>query len=142
MEKACVLIKHYGPLAGRVLMAVIFLISGYGKLTDFAGTAGMMASQGMPMAEFLAAGAIVFELGGALMLVFGWKMRWGALMLILFTIPATIIFHNFWAADAAQYQNQLAHFLKNVSMIGGLLYMMAFGAGPLSLDKMKDEDQG
>ena len=59
-------------------------------------------------------------------------MRWGALMLVLFTIPATVMFHNFWAADAAQYQNQLNHFLKNASMIGGLLYMMAFGAGPLT----------
>ena len=138
MEKACEFVKHYGPLAGRVLMAQIFLTSGYGKLTDFAGTAGFMASRGMPMAEFLTVGAILFELGGAVMLVAGWKMRWGALLLILFTVPATLIFHNFWAADAAQYQSQLTHFMKNVAMIGGLLYMMAFGAGPLSLDKMKD----
>lgn len=139
MEKACELIKHYGPLAGRVLMALIFLMSGYGKLTDFSGTVGFMAGKGMPMAEFLAAGAMVFELGGALMLVLGWKMRWGALMLILFTIPATIIFHNFWAADAAEYQGQLINFMKNLAMVGGLIYMMAFGAGPLSIDKMKDE---
>lgn len=139
MEKACELIKHYGPLAGRVLMAGIFLMSGYGKLTDFSGTAGFMASKGMPMAEFLAAGAIVFELGGALMLILGWKMRWGALMLVLFMIPATIIFHNFWTADAAEYQGQLIHFMKNVAMIGGLIYMMAFGAGPLSIDKTKAE---
>ncbi len=139
MEKACGLIKQYGPLAGRVLMAAIFLMSGYGKLTDFSGTAGLMASKGMPMAEFLAAGAIVFELGGAIMLVLGWKMRWGALMLVLFTIPATIIFHNFWAADAAEYEGQLINFMKNLAMIGGLLYMMAFGAGPLSVDRMKEE---
>lgn len=137
MEKACEIIKNYGPLAGRILMALIFLQSGFGKLTNFAGTAAFMASKGMPMAEFLVVGAIVFELGGAFMLVLGWKMRWGALMLVLFTIPATIIFHNFWAADAAQYEGQLTHFMKNVAMIGGLIYMMAFGAGPLSFDNRK-----
>lgn len=139
MEKACEVLKNYGPLAGRVLMALIFLISGYGKLTNFAGTAGYMASKGMPMAEFLLVGAIIFELGGAIMLVIGWKARWGALLLILFMIPATLMFHNFWAADAAQFQNQLNHFMKNAAMIGGLIYMMAFGAGPLSFDKRNDE---
>jgi putative oxidoreductase len=139
MEKACEFVKQYGPLAGRILMALIFLISGFGKLTNFAGTAGYMAGKGMPMAEFLLVGAIIFELGGAIMLVIGWKVRWGALLLILFTIPATLMFHNLWAVDAAQYQNQLNHFMKNVAMIGGLLYMMAFGAGPLSLDQRKDE---
>ena len=139
MKKACEFVKQYGPLAGRILMALIFLLSGFGKLTSFAGTAGYMASKGMPMAEFLLVGAIIFELGGAVMLVIGWKVRWGALMLILFTVPATLMFHNLWAADAAQYQNQLNHFMKNVAMIGGLLYMMAFGAGPLSLDQGKDD---
>lgn len=137
MEKACEFVKQYGPLAGRVLMALIFLVSGYGKLTNFAGTAGYMASQGMPMAEFLLVGAIIFELGGAIMLVIGWKMRWGALLLILFMIPATVMFHNFWAADTAQFQNQLNHFMKNAAMIGGLIYMMAFGPGPLSFDHRK-----
>lgn len=137
MEKACEFIKNYGPLAGRVLMALIFLTSGYGKLTNFAGTAGYLASKDMPMAEFLLVGAIIFELGGAIMLVLGWKMRWGALLLILFMIPATLMFHNFWAADAAQFQNQLNHFMKNAAMIGGLIYMMAFGAGPLSFDHRK-----
>jgi len=139
MEKACEFVKQYGPLAGRILMALIFLISGFGKLTNFSGTAGSMASKGMLMAEFLLVGAIIFELGGAIMLVIGWKVRWGALMLILFTVPATLTFHNLWTVDAAQYQNQLAHFMKNVAMIGGLLYMMAFGAGPLSFDKRNDE---
>lgn len=137
MNQLCEMVKQYGPLVGRILMAAIFLISGFDKLTNFAGTAGYMASKGLPMAEVLVVGAILFELGGALMLVLGWKLRWGALLLILFMIPATLMFHNFWAVDAAQYQNQLNHFMKNVAMIGGLLYMMAFGAGPLSLDNRK-----
>ncbi|MBI4194662.1 MAG: DoxX family protein [Betaproteobacteria bacterium] len=137
MERLCEAAKRYGPLAGRILMALIFLKSGFGKVTNFAGTAGYMASKGMPMAEVLLVGAIVLELAGAIMLVIGWKARWGALLLIVFMIPATLVFHDFWAADAAHYGNQLNHFMKNVAMIGGLLYVMAFGAGPLALDKAK-----
>lgn len=137
MKVLCELTRQYGPFVGRVLMAVIFLKSGFGKITGFAGTAGVMASKGMPFAEFLLVGAIVFELAGAIMLIVGWRVHWGALLLIVFTVPATLIFHNFWAVDAAQYQNQLNHFMKNVAMIGGLLYVMAFGSGPLSLDNRK-----
>lgn len=137
MNQLCEMVRQYGPLAGRILMALIFLVSGFGKITGFAGTAGFMASKGMPFAEVLLAGALVFELAGAIMLILGWRVHWGALLLIVFMIPATLMFHNFWAVDAAQYQNQLNHFLKNVAMVGGLLYVMAFGAGPLSLDSRK-----
>ena len=137
MKQLCEMVKQYGPLAGRILMAVIFLNSGFGKITGFSATAGFMASKGMPMVEFLLVGAIVFELAGAIMLIAGWRVHWGALLLIAFTIPATLMFHNFWAVDAAQVQNQLNHFLKNVTIIGGLLYVMAFGAGPLSLDNRR-----
>lgn len=137
MHQLCEMVKQYGPLVGRILMALIFLVSGFGKITGFAGTAGFMASKGMPFAEVLLAGALVFELAGAIMLILGWRVHWGALLLIVFMIPATLMFHNFWAVDAAQYQNQLNHFLKNVAMTGGLLYVMAFGAGPLSMDSRK-----
>ena len=137
MKQLCAWVQQYGPLAGRILMALIFLNSGFGKLTAFSATAGFMAGKGMPMAEVLLSGAIVFELAGAVMLILGWRVRWGALLLIAFTIPATLIFHDFWAVDAAQVQNQLNHFLKNVAIVGGLLYVMAFGAGPLSLDNRK-----
>jgi putative oxidoreductase len=131
---ACDLVKQYGPLAGRVLLALIFVISGWGKVTGFDGTAAFMASKGMPFPELLLPGAIAFELGGSLMLIAGWKARWGALALLLFMIPTTLIFHNFWAADAAEAQNQMIHFMKNVTIMGGMLYVMAFGAGPLSVD--------
>jgi len=136
------IMRQYAPLAGRVPLAVIFLISGFGKITGFAGTASFMASKGMPFAEVLLAGALVFELAGAVMLILGWRARWGALLLIVFMIPATLIFHNFWAVEVAQYRNQLNHFLKNVAMIGGLLYVMAFGAGPLSLDAPAKREAG
>ncbi len=139
MEKTCELVKHYGPLAGRILMALIFLYSGIGKVGNFPGVAGAMAAKSIPLAEVALLLTIVIEIGGALMLIVGWKARWGALAIFLWLIPVTLMFHNFWAAEAAQYSNQLNHFMKNAAIAGGLLYMMAFGAGRLSLDKAKDE---
>src|SRR3989304_8507178 len=132
---ACQLVKQLGPRAGRIMLALIFLISGFGKIGNFAGTAGFMASKGIPFAEIALALAIIIEIGGGVMLVAGWKARWAALAIFLFLIPATLIFHNFWAVEAAQFQNQMNHFLKNVCILGGMLYIMAFGSGPLSLDK-------
>ena len=94
-----------------------------------------MAKKGVPFAEVLVAGAIVFEIAGGLMVLLGWKARWGALLLFIFTISATLMFHDFWAVDAAQYRNQLNHFLKNLAILGGLAYIMAVGSGPFSVTK-------
>ena len=132
---ACELITKFGPLAGRIMLALIFLIAGFGKIGNFAATAGYMAGKGIPFAEIALVATIVIEIGGGAMLVIGWKARWAALALFLFLIPATLIFHNFWAADAAQFQNQMNHFLKNVCILGGMLYIMTFGSGPLSLER-------
>jgi len=134
MEKACEFVKQYGPFAGRVLLALLFLWSGFGKIIGFEGTVGYIASKGMPLPQLAALGAILIEVGGGLLLVIGWHTRWAAAALLLFMIPATLIFHNFWAVDAAQAQGQLIHFMKNLSITGGILYVMAFGAGPLSVD--------
>lgn len=133
MNRICEFVKQYGPLGGRILMASIFLISGLNKIDGFSGVAGYMAGKGIPFAEVALAITIVIEVGGALMIIFGWKAHWGAAAIFLWMIPVTLIFHNFWAAEAAQYQNQFNHFMKNVSIMGGLLYVMAFGGGPLAL---------
>jgi putative oxidoreductase len=130
-------IKNAVSLAARALLSLLFLLSGYQKLTGFSGTAQFMASQGMPMAEVLLVGAIAVELGGGLMLLAGWKARWAAAAMALFTIPATLIFHAFWAADAAQAQNQFIHFMKNVSIIGGMLMVVAMGPGGWSIDRRR-----
>jgi putative oxidoreductase len=87
------------------------------------------------MADLLLVGAIVCEFGGALMVLLGWNACLGALLLIVFTVPATLMFHNFWAVDPAQYQNQFNHFMKNLAIIGALAYVMAAGSGPYSLKK-------
>ena len=128
-------LKRYGPLVGRILIALIFLFAGYGKVTGFEGTVGYIASKGVPLPQLAAIGAIIVELGGSILLLVGWKARWAAAALMVFTGIAALIFHNFWAASADQMQNQMIHFMKNISMMGGLLYIVVHGSGPVSIEK-------
>ena len=122
--------QPWGLLAGRLLLAYLFIVAGYGKVVGFAGTAKYMASKGMPMVEVLLVGTIIIELIGGLMLVVGWKARWAAWAFFLFIIPTTIIFHPVWA-DASQ----MIQFNKNLAIMGGMLYVALMGPGRLSLDK-------
>jgi putative oxidoreductase len=110
--------------AGRVFLGTLFLISGILKIAGFAGVAGWMASAGLPFASALLVVTIAIEAGGGLMLVIGWRERWAALVLALFLIPITIVFHAFWSADAAHYQEQLTNFLKNLAILGGMLVVI------------------
>ena len=144
MQALCNLAKTYGPLIGRVLITFIFLRSAYGKLTGFTAVSGMMAKNGMPFSEVLLAGAIAFEIAGGLMILLGWHARIGALLLAVFLIPATLIFHNFWAVDPAQLTNQLNHFMKNLSILGALVFIIGMGSGPLSLkeDLREEKESG
>lgn len=122
------------PFIGRLLMAAIFLISGVGKLMAPGGTIGYIASVGIPLPELAYAGALAMELGGALLLVAGYRTRWVAAALALFSVVSAVIFHS-----ALGDQNQLFHFLKNLAMAGGLLQVVAFGAGSFSLDERHAE---
>jgi putative oxidoreductase len=122
-------------LVGRILLAATFVISGWGKITGFGGTAEYIASKGLPMPEVLAAIAILFELGAGLLIVVGWKARWAALALALFLVVITPIFHDFWAAAPDAQMMQLINFEKNVSILGGMLLLAAFGPGRYSVDK-------
>ena len=125
----------FAALAGRILIAVPFVVSGYGKIGAFAATAAVMAGKGLPLADVLLALAIVIELGGGLALVIGWMTRWAALAIIVFTVVATLVFHNFWAVPADQAMMQQISFMKNVSIIGGLLLLAAFGPGRYAVDR-------
>ena len=128
-------LHRYGPLAGRILIALIFILSGFSKIGGFSGTVGYIASKGLPLPQLAAIGAMMIELGGGILLVLGWKTRWAAAALLLFTALAALLFHNFWAMPPDQAQNQMIHFMKNISMMGGLLYVVTYGSGPLSLDR-------
>ena len=134
MKAWCEAVKIYGPLAGRILLALIFVQSGFGKITGFEGTVGYIASQGLPLPQLAAIGALTIELVGGTLLILGWQARWAATAIFLFLIPTTLIFHNYWAAEAAQQGMQQINFMKNLAIMGGMLYVMAFGAGPLSID--------
>jgi putative oxidoreductase len=124
------------PLAGRILIAALFVVAGFGKIMGFAGTAGYMAKLGFPAPEAMTAIAILIEAGGGILLIVGWKTRWVAWALVIFTVIATLAAHRFWEiADAAQMMNQRIHFLKNLAIIGGLLFVAAFGPGSISVDK-------
>jgi putative oxidoreductase len=123
------------PLLGRILLALIFVISGYKKIGGFEQTATYMTSKELPYADVLLVLTIIVELGGGILLILGWKARWAAAAFFLFLIPVSLIFHPFWAVDAAQMQNQFNSFFKNLCIMGGMLYIIAYGAGPLSVDK-------
>lgn len=129
------IINQFGPLVGRILLALIFLLSGINKIGGFAGTAGYMASKGLPMAEVLLVITIVIEIGAALMIIAGFKARLGAAALLLWMIPVTYLFHNYWAMPADQQMIQQIMFMKNLGLMGGMLLIMAFGSGPMSVDK-------
>lgn len=128
----CTPLKQYGPLAGRILLALIFILAGYGKIKGWDGTLGYMASKGLPMPEVLLALTILVELGGGLLLLVGFQARWAALAIFLFLIPVTLIFHPFWA-DPDQYNA----FMKNLAIMGGMLYVMTYGSGPYSIQQEK-----
>lgn len=125
---------NVAALAGRILLALIFLFSGYGKITGYDATAAYMATK-LPMVAVLLPLTILTELGGGLLLVFGFKARWVGLWLAAFTLLAGFLFHDYWNADAAHRTGQYINFMKNVSITGGLLMVFAFGPGAWSLDK-------
>ncbi len=122
-------------LVARILIGLLFVVAGYGKIGGFDGIVGYIGSKGLPMPQVLAALTIALELGGGLLLMAGYKVRWVAIAFFLWLIPTTFIFHKFWGIDAAQVQNQMNHFLKNVSIMGAMLMLVAFGPGAYSVEK-------
>ena len=130
-------LQDTAALLGRILLAWLFVPAGWSKIAGFAGTAGYIASKGLPMPEVLAAAAIAVELGLGLLLLVGWQTRWAALGLAIFVAVITPIFHNYWAMPEAQQMMQKQAFGKNLAIVGGFLAYVAFGAGRFSLDGRK-----
>ncbi len=121
-------------LLGRVLIAVLFVPAGFGKIAGFAGTSGYIASKGLPMPDVGVVIAIVIELGAGLLVLAGFGTRIAALALAAFTLVATFVFHNYWGVPADQQMIQQLFFFKNIAIIGGLLTLAAWGAGAFSVD--------
>lgn len=119
---------------GRLCLCTIFILAGVGKLLDYEGTAQMMASKGMTMIPLFLYSAAFVEIVGGLSLLFGFKIRIGSALLLLFLIPTTLIFHDFWNVGENEQALQMIMFLKNLAIFGGLLYVLACGAGAFSID--------
>ena len=126
--------QNVAALVGRILLALIFITSGFGKITGFEGAVGYIASKGLPLASVVAALTILVELGGGLAVFFGFLTRWAALALAVFSLLAGFIFHAYWGVPADQVMGQQINFWKNVSIAGGFLVLAAFGAGAISID--------
>ena len=118
----------------RLLLALMFVMAGASKFADLTGTAGYIASKGLPLPLLLALATATLEVVGGLAIVAGFHARWAALALALFTLAASFIFHDFWAVPAAQQMVQQLMFMKNLAVTGGLLLLVSLGAGPASMD--------
>jgi putative oxidoreductase len=120
-------------LAARLLVTPLFIYSGIGKILAFGVTASRLPGGEGGFGSFLAAGSIVIELGASLALILGIWTRCAALALIVFTVLATLMFHNFWASPAAAVTAQTVNFLKNLGLIGLFAMIAAFGPGAYAL---------
>ena len=127
-------IQNFTVLAGRILLGLLFVLSGFGKIAGFEGTVGYIAAQHLPLPTVVAVLTILVELGGGLALVVGFATRQAAVLLAGFSILAALIFHAFWAAPEAARMMQQINFLKNLSIAGGMLVLAVFGPGRLSLE--------
>ena len=123
---------RYVPFAGRLLIGLPFAMSGLSKLAAIGPTTEMIRAAGLPLPPLALALSVVVELGGGLLLIAGFQTRIVATALALFSLAAAVSFHSNFAD-----QNQMIHFLKNVMITGGLLQIVAFGAGALSVDNLQ-----
>lgn len=126
-----------GPLLARLLIAAVFIPAGLMKIPGFDATAAYMAAKGLPLVPLLLVLTILIEAGGGLMILLGWRAREAALVLFLFLIPVTVIFHGFWNLEDAARMEQQRAFMKNIGIMGGVLLIAAFGSGPMSLERAK-----
>ncbi len=124
------------PALGRIFPALIFALSGIHKLGAIGATAAQIASHGIPYSSLLVWGAVAVELGGRLMLMSGLVARCVALALCLYTLGLALMFHAYWAVPPAEARNQFNVFFEHIAIMGGVLYVVAFGAGAYSLDAL------
>ncbi|EDX82826.1 DoxX subfamily, putative [Synechococcus sp. PCC 7335] len=123
-------IQKYTPLIARIFIAVIFIQTGIANAIEFADTQQQIADVGIPLSALVALCVVIFEIAGGVSLILGYKVQIGVILLLLFLVPATLVFHN-PVADPAE----MISFLKNLAIIGGLLMIAAHGPGPVSLER-------
>jgi putative oxidoreductase len=121
-------------LLSRILVGSLFVVIGIRTAMYFSGGVGYFTKLGFPVPEATTWLALIIDIGAGSLLIAGWKTRWVSWLLVVFVAIAIAMAHRFWEYDATQYANQLNHFLKNLAIIGGLLYLIAFGPGAMSVD--------
>ncbi|HEV2957978.1 MAG TPA: DoxX family protein [Xanthobacteraceae bacterium] len=126
-------------LVGRLAMSWIFLSSGFGKLADVAAFSAVLAKRGVPAPSFMGWLGAIVEFGGGVLIILGIKIRYAAILMILFVIVATVISHRYWEFTGEAFGAQRGNFWKNVTIIGGLLFMFIAGAGRYSLDGFRKQ---
>lgn len=136
-------LQRIGTVLGRIMIATIFLMSAVGnKIPKFNDVAGYMTSEGVPMSKLMLVGAIVFLIAGSLSIIAGYKARAGAGLLLIFLVLATYFFHDFWTfEDAAEKQQQMIAFMKNLSLMGTMVFLICNGSGTMSLDNQNQNIQ-
>src|SRR3984885_3744074 len=119
----------------RVMLCTIFFMAAVGNnIPHFNDIAKVMASVGIPAPQLMLVGAIVFLIAGSLSVIVGYRARWGAALLLTFLVLASYYFHPFWKLEGQAQQDQMIHFMKNLSMMGAMLFVIANGSGPMSWD--------
>jgi len=150
-------LQGIGTVLGRVMLALIFLMSALGnKIPKFNDVAGYMASEGVPVPQVMLVGAIVFLIAGSLSIILGFKARIGAALLLVFLVLATYFFHDFWTwpqdakwvlslnsdVQMPVQQIEMISFMKNMALMGAMLFIMSNGSGPWSLDNRQAVSEG
>jgi len=125
------------PLLGRILVSVVFILGGVGKIAGFSMEEAMVAAKHLPMPAVALGIALLIELVGGLAILLGLFTRLTAWILFLYLIPTTFLFHNFWALEGMDRIDNMIHFEKNLAIMGGLLYLATFGAGGFSMDSSR-----
>lgn len=128
-------LRNLLALAGRIALAAIFIKSGYSKIGGFDATVAYIAAAGLPLPQVAAVATIAVEVVGGIALAVGFKARWAALALAVFTVAAALLFHNYWAMAAERQIAQSISFWKNIAITGGMLMVVAFGPGAWSADR-------
>lgn len=130
--------NHGGlPFFGRLLISLIFIFGGIGKIVDFQGAADLLRSFGIHGAEAYIFVGLLMELVGGILLLLGWHTKLGIILLMIFLLPTTLIIHAFWNYEGLEAEMQVAQFFKNLTIYGGLMAFLSFGPGSWSIDSAK-----
>lgn len=134
MRNQCDVHRSVGPFIGRLLISLIFILAGLGKILDYSGGVASLREMGIQGAQVYIVVGLLMELLGGISILLGWYTRLGCWLLMIFLLPTTLIFHGFWNYEGPAQALQLSLFLKNLTLYGGLILLASYGPGRFSVD--------